>query len=83
VKVAPQPAPLLLAGRQDGQARPAQVRGETDPAHGQSQRRSQLFEGRLVPGPQRGRVRPPDQQPADHLVVVPQGDLPPVAGVGP
>ena len=83
VQVAADPSPLLLAGRQHGQARAPEVGGQADPAHGQREGRGQLLEGGLVARSQGGRVGPAHQQPADHLVVVAQQELPPVAGVRP
>ena len=83
VQVAADPAPLLLAGRQHGQARAPQVGGQADPAHGQREGRGQLLQGGLVARSQGGRVGPAHQQPADHLVVVAQQELPPVPGVRP
>ena len=68
---------------QHGQARASQVGGEADPAHGQRERCGQLLQGGLVTRSQGGGVGPAHQQPADHLVVVAQEQLPPVAGVHP
>ena len=66
VQVASQPAPLLLAGRHDGQARSAQVGGQAHPADGQAERADELVEHLLVALAQRRAVLPADDEAPDR-----------------
>ena len=74
MKVAPQPASLLLAGRHDGNARSTQLGGQADPTDGEAERSGQLGQHALVTRPQRRAVLPADDQSADHLVALLQLD---------
>ena len=83
MQVTPQPAPLLLAGRDDGDARPAQIRGQAHPAHREPERTSELIEDLAIAGADRGTVGPTDDQSTDDLVAMTQQDLAVMCRVGP
>ena len=82
MQVAPQPAPFLLARRDDRHARPPQVGGQPHPAHGEAERADELLEDLAIAGADRGSVGPSDDQPADDLVAMAEQDLAMVCGVG-
>ncbi len=83
MQVAPQPAALLLARRDDGDARPAQVGGQSNPAHGEAERAGELLEDLPIARADRRPVGPSDDQPADDLVAMAQQHLAVVCGLGP
>ena len=70
VEVAPQPAPLLLAGRHDGDARSPQLGGQAHPADGEAERPGELGEHPLVTRTEGRAVLPADDESTDDLVAL-------------
>ena len=74
VEVTSQPASFLLAGRDDGHARTAEMLGQAGPSDGQPQQPGQLVDDLLIPAPEGRPVLPADDQPSDDLALLTQLD---------
>ena len=74
MEIAAQSAPLLLAGRHDGNARSTQLGGQANPSDGKAERPGELGQHTLVTRPERRAVLPADHQSPDDLIALLQLD---------